>query len=238
MSNVSTTHNIAKLDKSSKALTGQRMSRVIAKAASKAADGWIKTEAGYYHPNLTESKFVSLPRLNAADITSEQLTKMMPHIIGILEGAQDSIIKDRILDAAVTSINDSEIGVDSCIAHLDSNSGSDRITSEYLVEWFSDTYKLQAAEYIGAAMKFGEMDGWTEDQATVVEQKINVLAGMFAGYAGARYSPDIPRCKAMLKFAEFVGADNHDARMTAYVTKTARIKAEKEAELNSDALGF
>jgi hypothetical protein len=61
---------------------------------------------------------------------------------------------------------------------------------------------------------------------------------MFAGFASGKYSPDIPKCKAILKFGEFLGQDNWDARMQVIQAKTEKIKKEKEDALNMDALGF
>jgi hypothetical protein len=86
MSNISNRHNVQKLDKASKALSGQRMARVIAK----------KNKDGQYESvNLTESKFVSLPVIEG--FTQEQLKALTPHIMGLVNDAQDAIVRDEIV---------------------------------------------------------------------------------------------------------------------------------------------
>ena len=110
MSNVSQFHTVETLDKKSKALTGQRMARVIAK---KNKDG------EYESANLTSSKFVSVPMIGADDFTQGQIASLMPHIIGVLEGAQDAIIRERIVKDGSGQIHDEEISIDACIAYLD-----------------------------------------------------------------------------------------------------------------------
>lgn len=225
MSNVSQMHSVQKLEKNSKALSGQRMARVIAK----------KGKEGYESSNLTESKFVSLPVIEG--INQSQLTAMMPHIVGLLADAQDSIIRERIIAEGVTSVHDDEISIDRCIAYLDEAAKGNRVTGEYIAKWFADTYSEQAAEFICAMVKF-DPNNLTDEQLKVVETKSNVLRDMFAGFASGKYSPDIPKCKAMLKFGEFLSEDNQDARMQNYLSRAAKVKEEKEKELSMDALGF
>lgn len=226
MSNVSNTHNVATLDKKSKAFDGQRMARVIAKA---------NKSGEYESENLKESKFVSVPMI-APEFTQSQLVQLMPHIVGILADAQDAIIRERIIDGA-TAINDAEISVDACIQYLDDQSKGNRITKEYLQKWFTDTFYESAMEFVCMNAKF-DPNELTPAQATVVEQKANVLRDMFSGFSGARYSPEIPQCKAMIKFGEFLGNENQDAKMQNYVAKAAKVLKEKTEAMSMDALGF
>jgi hypothetical protein len=226
MSNISNRHSVAKLEKNSKALSGQRMARVIAKK---------NKEGQYESANLTESKFVSIPIVSA--FTQEQLTALTPHIVGLVNDAQDALIRDAIIETGATSIEDSAISVDACIAYLDDAAKGNRVTGEYLAKWFTETYLEAAMQFVCAMSKF-DADALTPDQEVVVMQKCNTLSSMFAGFASGKYSPDIPKCKGMIKFGEFVGVDNQDARMQNFLSKAVKIKTEKELELNSDALGF
>jgi hypothetical protein len=226
MSNISNRHNVAKLEKNSKALSGQRMARVIAK----------KNKDGQYESaNLVESKFVSLPVI--AGFTQEQLTALTPHIMGLVNDAQDAIVRDAIIESGATSIADELISVDACIAYLDDAAKGNRVTGEYLAKWFTETYLDAAMQFVCAMAKF-DAESLTQDQIAMIEKKCNVLRDMFAGFASGKYSPDIPKCKGMIKFGEFVGVDNQDARMQNFLAKAVKIKTEKELELNSDALGF
>lgn len=228
MSNVSNTHNIVKLDKNSKALSGQRMSRVIAK---KDKDGAYQSE------HLNESKFVSLPTI-VPEFTEAQVSALAPHIVGLLADAQDQIIRDRIITDGITSVHDDEISIDKCIAYLDDAAKGNRVTGEYVAKWFTETYGESAIEFVAALCKFSVDDNLTEDQLKVIETKVNVLTSMFSGFASGKYSPDIPKCKAMGKFCEFVTEENMDARMLNYRDKAKSILEAKQAELSMDALGF
>lgn len=226
MSNVSNRHNVQKLDKASKALSGQRMARVIAK----------KNKDGQYESaNLVESKFVSIPIV--AGFTQEQLTALTPHIVGLIADAQDALIRDEIIANGATSIADELVSVDACIAYLDDAAKGNRVTGEYLAKWFTEAYLEGAMQFVIAMSKF-DAENLTPDQEEAVIKKCNVLRDMFAGFASGKYSPDIPKCKGMIKFGEFVGIENQDARMQNFIAKAVKIKAEKEAELSTDALGF
>lgn len=227
MSIAGTNHVVNKLEKTSKAMEGQRLARVIAK----------KNKNGEYESeHLRESKCVSVPVIKA-EFTNEQLVQLSPHITGMLMNAQDELIREKILQGGCTSVNEEEITIGKCIQFLDESAKGNRVTNEYMVKWFTDTYYEPALEFIAALCKF-DVESLTADQGTVIETKVNVLASMFAGYASGKYSPDIPKCKAMIRFGEYLREENWDDRMCALIAKSVKIKAEKEAEMSMDALGF
>lgn len=226
MSNVSQMHSVQKLEKNSKALSGQRMSRVIAKKGK---------NGEYESSNLTESKFVSIPLIT--EFSADQLNALKPHIIGLVMGAQDAIIRDRIISEGISSVHENEIAIDKCIAYLDDEAKGNRVTGAYLQQWFTDTYYEQAAEFVCTSAKF-DPNALTQEQINVIEKKVNVLRDMFAGFASPRYKPEIPQCKAMIKFGEFITTDNCDARMSNFITKATTVKKEREDEMSMDALGF
>ena len=231
-------HQFQVLTKNSRALTGQRLARVIAKAATAESAGWIKKDSGWYHQNLTESAVISIPVLKDADISDAQMSALKPHIVNLLQDAQDKILKDYKL-AGASEVSDEEISVDACIKYLDQNVGGGRITAEYLSEWFKESYSLQAAEFVAhmLSLPVDKMDEWTADMVQVVEKKVNSLSALFAGFASSKYSPSIPQCRGMVKFGEFL-SESADARMTQLAAKAAKILAEKEEELKPGALGF
>lgn len=226
MSNVSNSHNVTKLDKSSKALTGQRMARVIAKK---------NKEGNYESSNLQESKFVSIPVI-VPEFNSAQINALSVHIVGMLNDAQDALIRERIIDGA-SAVHDEEISIDACIRYMDDAAKGNRVTKEYLQKWFVDTYFDAAAEFVCAMAKF-DANALTSEQENVIQTKVNVLRDMFSGFSGGKYRPEIPQCKAMIKFGEFLTAANQDARMGNFVAKALSVKNEREAELSNDALGF
>lgn len=220
-------HQFAPLTKNSKPLSGQRLARVIAKAA----------KDGSYSPNLKESQCVSIPVLGQDSLTAH-MQALMPHLVALIQDTQDSIISEKRKETGCSEIADEDISVTACIAFLDASEKGNRVTSEYLAAWFSETYSLQAAEYIAIMCKFAnDVETWSEEQLALIETKTKVLGSMYAGFASGKYSPDIPKCKAMIKFGEFL-AESKDERMVRFVDKAAKILAEKTAELSNDALGF
>lgn len=239
MSVISNRHQIVPMDKKSKAMSGQRLVRIIAKAATAPlSDNWVKKENGYYSPHLCASMCVSVPHIEQNEV-SDNIVALLPHVAAMLEDCQDSMIAELRKESGAEGVNDEDISVARCIAYLESENRGNRVTSEYLQKWFEDTYSLQAAEFICAMCAFGDdMERLTPDQVQVVEVKSRVLRDMFAGFSSGKYSPDIPKCKAILKFGEFITTESMDSRMIGYVEKARKIKNEKEKELLSDALGF
>lgn len=219
MSLVSNVHDFIKLDKDAAALTGQRLVRLIAKGANK-------------HPNLAESLAVSVPRVAQDDVVAV-IDRLIPHVVGLVQDAQDKIIREWRIEHGRDEIPQEVFSVDECVAWLDSNAAGDRVSAEYLGEWFAEEYGAVARSYIADAMGIDVVNGEVPE---VVEQKYNVLVSMFTGWASPKYSPNIPKLRAMIRFADAVS--ELDGRMSALVTKCKDMLARKEAELSEDALGF
>jgi hypothetical protein len=227
MSAISNRHQFVKLDAKSKPYAGQRLVRVIAK----------KSKDGTYGPNLKESMCVSVPGVTMSEVT-QAIDSLMPHIVRMVEDAQDSIVCELRKESGADTVGDDEIALDKVIAYLDAVAKGNRVTSEYLGKWFEDTYALAAAEFISLACRFGsDPEAWTPDQVRVVETKTNVLSGMFIGWSSGKYSPDIPKLRAMVKFVEFVG-EGADSRLCVYGEKAGKMLETKLAEVSEDALGF
>jgi len=229
MSTISNRHTVLELTKTSKALTGQRLARIIAK---KNKDGVYESE------NLTSSKCISVPKVTT--LSDEQLKAMLPHCLSLIQDAQDSIIRESIIKTGAREIPQESIDVSECIKYLDSDSSGGRITTEYLQQWFIETYSEAAYEFIASVVcKFGDdFNSYTPDQLNVIETKTNVLRDMFAGWASGKYAPDMPKCRGMIRFAEFVGEDQLDSRMEVYKAKAQKRLDQLIAETSVDALGL
>jgi hypothetical protein len=74
--------------------------------------------------------------------------------MGLVNDAQDAIVRDEIIANGATSIADELISVDACIAYLDDAAKGNRVTGEYLAKWFTETYLDAAMQFVCAAMKF------------------------------------------------------------------------------------
>lgn len=218
MSVISNVHSFVKLDKDAKPAMGQRLVRLIAKGTKNA--------------NLTESLAVSVPRVTQ-DQVADAIDRLLPHIVGLVQDTQDKIIREWRIEFGREAIPDGVFSVDECIAYLDATAAGDRVSSEYLQEWFADEYREVALGYISNAMSISY---GPDNIPEVLEQKYNILRDMFAGFSSPKYSPNIPKLKAMIKFSESVS--ELDGRMSAMITRARAMLQRKEAELADDALGL
>ncbi len=219
MSNVSNVHQFHVLDKSSKALSGQRLVRLIAKKDSKGQ---------YPSENLQGSLCVSVPVL-AQDDVENVIDRLMPHVVAMCKDAQDKIIREWRIEHGRNEIPEEAFSIDKVVEYLDSAAAGDRVSVEYLQEWFIDSYASAAQQFIRIAI-----DGAAPE---IVEHKVNVLRDMFAGWSSNRYSPNIPQLRAMIRFGAYLG-DDADGRMAGYIARAQKMLEVKEQELSADALGF
>lgn len=221
MSNISTTHSIVKLERNTAPLHGQRLSRLIAKA---------DRNGNYPSPNLTESLAVSVPIVNDEAIV-ECIDTLMPHIKGWLQGVQDALIREFRIEHGRNEVPEDAFNVAACVAYLDDNAKGDRVTKEYLSEWFNENYSAQCAVWIESIAP-----GMNED---TIASKVNVMRDMISAWASPKASPAIPALKAVLRFTHALAtANGMCARMSAIAQKAAALLEKKESELKADALGF
>lgn len=220
MSNVSNTHTFQVLDKDSKPLSGQRLIRLIAKSDR---DGKYKSE------NLTSSMCVSVPYVTDTEVI-DVIDKLIPHVIALVQDTQDKLAREFRIQYGRNELPQAAIGMDAVIAYLGESAAGDRVTKEYLQEWFISTYATIAADWI-TAVAGGNIS------SDVVEKKVSVLCDMFAGWASPKYSPNIPQLRAMIRFTQHTDMSS-DSRMQMMSEKCHKMLAKKESELSSDALGF
>ena len=187
MSNVSTSHNVvAFVSGKSEALTGQRLT--VAKYKSTA-----KTPAK--HPNVC----ASIPVL---ELTLESIPQaLVPHINTWLQEQQDNVFKSvyESHGGTLTSVNDSELGVDSIIGYLSAVSVSGRLTKEAIEQWY--TSECKHVIVFNAAVKQGfigaDFDGEeltvTEAQQAQLDKISNAYRDLFSGLAGGttKYAPSV-----------------------------------------------
>lgn len=219
MSIVSNIHQFAPLDKDSKPLDGQRLVRIIAKK---------NREGEYQSEHLQGSLCVSVPWVDQDAVVSV-IDKLMPHVMGMVRDTQDKIIREFRIEHGRNEVPGHIFDMNAVVAYLDADAAGDRVTSEYLQEWFMDSYAQIASDWIKVAI-----DGAAQ---SVIDAKVNVLRDMFAMWASPRANPNIPQLKAMIRFGAYIG-DAADGRMSGYIGKAQVMLARKEAELQSDALGF
>lgn len=221
MSVVSNTHSFVKLERNTAPLHGQRLSRLIAKA---------DRNGKYPSSNLMESLAVSVPVVSDEEIV-EVIDTLLPHLKGWIAGVQDSIIREFRIEHGRNEIPGEVFSVAACVAWLDENAKGDRVTKEYLAEWFSENYAESCAAWIQSIAP-----GISDD---LCEAKVNVMRDMISAWASPKASPAIPALKATLRFTHHLASTSGMcARLGAIAQKAAALLEKKESELKMDALGF
>lgn len=216
-------HSFVTLDKNTSALTGQRLVRLIAKSAR----GTDKPS----NPNLTQSLAVSIPYVSMDEVVNV-IDKLIPHVIGMVQDTQDKIIREYRIESGNETINQSLIDVNAVIAYLDASATGERVSKEYLQDWFTSEYEDITKQWINQIAGGSLSD-------IVIDQKTNLMRDMIAGWASPKYSPNIPSLKAQIRFMnDCVSNEVSDARMNGILDKAKNMLDKKEKELSTDALGF
>lgn len=216
-------HKFEVLDKNTAPLHGQRLVRLIAKSAR----GTNKPA----NEHLQQSLAVSVPPVTMDEVVAH-IDKLIPHVIGMVQDAQDKIIREYRIESGADNIHQELISVESVIAFLDSSATGERVSKEYLQEWFAAEYEDIAKQWIN------QIAGGSLSEL-VIEQKTNLMRDMISGWASPKYSPNIPSLKAQIRFMNHcVAIDASDMRMNGFLNKAGAMLEKKEEELNTDALGF
>lgn len=192
MSNVSNRHTLIPFEAGKTApLTGQRLAKIGYKTTAK-------------NPAKFKNAAVSVPPVTA-EMVEPHTSELMPYIIGLVETAQDGIIRGlyESADGAMITVSDDEISVESCVAYLRAEAAGDRLKKEHILAWFADEVNDALFVLIAEKLKFGEPN---EDQAKVVQQHVNGYRDVFASLAGNRTAPlnDLQRknCKLALSLVD------------------------------------
>lgn len=153
----------------SKALTDQRLAKI----------GYKKTDK---NPNPLKSVCVSVPVVT--EFTEDQLDRLLPHLVNVINGAQDGIIRNMYeSDPSIMSIGDDDISIDACIEYLETVETGGRLTIESLTEWFVLSLNDKLTEFLrmhGAKSLSGDK------LAHAVTQSLAGYKGMITAMAGGK----------------------------------------------------
>lgn len=148
MSNIDTRHNIHPfISGSSAPLTGQRMCKIGYKSTKK--------QVAKY-----KNHFASIPGLTL-DAVKERADNLAIFLIPVLESAQDGIVKSLFESSGglLTSVSDSEISIDSCIAYLHAQMADEK---QLFGAWFDSDIADSLLPTI--ASKLGYLGELTDEQ--------------------------------------------------------------------------
>lgn len=180
-------------------MSEQRLARVGYKSTAK-------------NPAKYQSVCASVPQILSADISEEQIKNLMPHIVGLLESAQDGIFKSlyESADGKLECLRDEDISVDACIAYLSAEAEGSRLTKELLESWFTramaDNLNVVIAEKLG-------FDLSTPEQEETVSRHVNAYKGLISALAGGKTLLVDHQIKGLRKALECVPEDDMSVRI-------------------------
>lgn len=172
MSNVSSFHQFRAYTGKESALAEQRLVKVTFKTDK---------ETGV----KPDSKCVSVPQVStfAAEII-DNWSLVEKHIFSFFEGVQNSIVRTKV-EAGASGVTDNDIGLFACLAHLEQEQVSGRLSKAVLTEWFEDevepTLTMVLAEKLGVVN-----NAPTAQQTKVIETTVKRFEGWITAMAGAK----------------------------------------------------
>jgi hypothetical protein len=169
MSLTSTMHTVAPfVAGESKPLSGQRLARILFKSGAKKGDAQFP------------SVCVSLPQIDPEHVEAN-LSRLLPFIGDMLEGAQDRLIKSLYVNSGGTlaHVTDSDVSVDALIAFLESESEGTRLTKEKAEQWFAATLADNVT------VMLAEKNGLDMTDPRIV-QSVAGFKGLFGVLAGGK----------------------------------------------------
>ena len=191
MSVISNTHNITAYDpKASKAFSGQRLAKVTYKTDK---------ETGVKPASVCCSIPVASP-------SNEELQQFRPYILDWYMRQQDAIVRARHEEGAKT-ITDSDISCEAVAAWLAAESSGNKLTKEFLLEWFAT--ELADNLMLAIADKLHLSDTPAEGQTKQCNQMIAGYRDSFAALAGGKTAFTPQKAEKMLKALSLASAEDN-----------------------------
>lgn len=216
-------HSVVSYDpKSSKAFSGQRLSKVTYKTVTNKEDPLYGIKR--------ESKCVSLPMVPVADVVSN-IQALAPVVVEYLHSVQDKIVRERI-DAGALNIAMSDVSIAACIEYLESNSESGRLTKEVVASWFNETIAEPLA--VTLADRLGVSATPTDAESAKILAVVEAFKGKVAALAGGKTAYEPKVCTSLISALNL--APSGDVLATRF---TARLnKMIEESKANEDLLNL
>lgn len=208
---IGTSHVFNKLTKTSKALDGQRLVRLIAKGKNKSE-------------NLAESLCVSIP-ITGTDEVVERINDLMPYVVGLVQDTQDKIIREYRIESGASDIHEELFNIDQVVAWLAANATGERLTAEAIKEWIMEDYMEPVHEWLRQLPKLaGAADA-------VIHARFDGIRELFSKFADPRASFTMPQLQLIRQIGEDIEQDSRMAGIQARVTKLIEEAEKANAEL-------
>ena len=217
MSNVSNRHAVTLfVAGTSKPLTDQRLARAGFKLTEK-----MKAAGKTALPSVC----ASVPMIDTGAV-SVFTAELMPHIVAMLEKAQDEILRAKYEAAGgvCADITDEEISIPACIAFLNAENAGSRLSSDTIGAWFDSALTDSLTVLIADKLSF---DLSTPEQETTVAKHVKNHRDVLAMLAGKNVILAPRQISAITNMLELAEEDAMHARLSA---RLAALTARKEEE--------
>lgn len=193
MSVISNRHSILPFESGkSAALDGQRLAKVTYKPRGK-------------NPARFPSVCVSVPMIPFP--TSDQLERLMPHVLAMLETAQDGIVRSlyESSDGAMREVSDEDIGFNAIMGFLEAEASGGHLSKEKIGQWF--TQNLRDNLTVTVAEKLG-FDLSTPEQEQTVARHVRGYDDLFQSLAGKSVMMETKQIHGLQRALEISSGDD------------------------------
>lgn len=172
----------------SEPMAGQRLAKIGYKSSKTA-------------PARFPSVCASVPMIDRADVDAK-MERLLPHVIRMLEDAQDSVIRSlyESSDGSLSAVSDADISVDACIGYLEAQKNGGRISGELIGSWFdahlSDVLTIAVAEKLGYDLS-------TPEQEDTVSKNVNAYRALLVSIAGNKTRLNAAQISGVRKVLSF-----------------------------------
>jgi hypothetical protein len=219
MSVVSNRHNVNLfVAGKSQALANQRLAKI----------GYKKTKEC---PNPLASVCVSVPVVETI-FTLPEHKALNPHIVAVIEKAQDGIIR-KLYEAAPaafvgSSVSDDDLTIAKCVEYLEDEETGGRMTIEKLALWFD----ASLAETLVEFLKVHAANQFTGDDLTkAVAGSLKGYKEMITGLSGGKTHYDAVQRKKLFTILALTSEGDETADKLGKRLEAMAVKDEKMAAL-------
>lgn len=204
MSNISNRHQVLPFIAGTSApLSGQRLAKIGYKQTSE------MTKKGETAP---ASVCASVPMIQS-DAIESRIDRLMPYVRGMLENAQDGIVRSLYdSDRSLSAVSDDDISVDACISFLQAEAAGDRLKKETILAWFDSEVSENLTVLVAEKLGFSDL---TPDALETVSRHVKIyrdLIGMLAGGKTILEAKQIRGCEVAISLA--VNSDRISEKLT------------------------
>jgi hypothetical protein len=170
-----------------------------------------------------DSACIEIPEMTEVEVT-DNITVLMPHILGLLEDTQDAIVKEHH-KGSYSEVLASSIDIAAVIDRLDAT-GEGRLNKEKVFQWFDTDVKDMLM--LAFAEKLGISDTPTTEELVRLATTLEVYKVKYGALAGANSHFMPEECDKLIKAITVASAES-SVIGTRFIRRLEKMKAPKEA---------